>query len=146
LLKVGKHRAVVMSMSGLNVAAGLGQVTSMMAQKIGCAGGVVDGPVRDLAQVNALKFPLFGRGCIPSSVRGRMTLGGLMGPIKCGGMLVNPGDLVFGDICGVVVVPGDKIKEVLEEANKIISADVFWQEQLKKGRNPADIEKEVPLP
>jgi len=144
--KVGRNRAVVMSMSGLNVAAGLGQVTSMMAQRLGCAGGVVDGPVRDLAQVNALRFPLFGRGCIPSSVRGRMTLGSLMEPIKCGGVLVNPGDLVFGDISGVVVVPGNKIKEVLAEANKIISADLFWQDQLNKGKSPADIEKEVPLP
>lgn len=144
--KVGKSRAVVMSMSGLNVAAGLGQVTSMMAQRLGCTGGVVDGPVRDLAQVNALRFPLFGRGCIPSSVRGRMSLGALMEPIKCGGVLVNPGDLVFGDISGVVVVPGAKVKEVLSEAKKIISADVFWQDQLNKGKSPADIEKEVPLP
>jgi 4-hydroxy-4-methyl-2-oxoglutarate aldolase len=146
LSKVGKHRAVVMSMSGMNIASGLGQVTSMIAQKLGCTGGVVDGPVRDLAQVNALKFPLFGRGCIPSSVRGRMKLGSLISPVKCGGVLVNPGDLVFGDINGVVVAPEHALREVLEESKKIISADNFWQEQMKKGRSPADIEKEVPLP
>jgi len=144
--KVGRHRAVVMSMSGMNVAAGLGQVTSMICQKLGVTGGVVDGPVRDLAQVHALGFPLFGRGCIPSSVRGRMKLGGLMNPVNCGGVTVNPGDLVFGDINGVVAVPADKIRGVLEESKRIISADVYWQEQMNKGRTPAEIEKEVPLP
>ncbi len=144
--KVGKHRAVVMSMSGLNIAAGLGQITSMICQRLGVTGGVVDGPVRDLVQVSQLKFPLFARGTIPSSIRGRMSLGSLMEPISCGGVVVQPGDLVMGDINGVVVVPAAEIEEVLAEAKKIIQADAFWQKAMEQGRDPAEIERQVPLP
>ena len=144
--KVGRHRAVVMSMSGLWIAAGLGQITSMICQRLGVTGGVVDGAVRDLAQVNALKFPLFARGAIPSSIRGRMSLGSLMEPVTCGGVKVHPGDLVMGDINGVVVVPGDEAQRVLDEAKKIIQADAFWQKAMEQGRDPAEIEREVPLP
>jgi len=144
--KVGRHRAVVMSMSGLNLAAGLGQITSMICQRLGVTGGVVDGPVRDLAQVHELKFPLFARGTIPSSIRGRMSLGSLMEPISCGGVVVHPGDLVMGDINGVVVVPAARIEDVLAEAKKIISADAFWQKAMEQGRDPAEIERQVPLP
>ncbi|OGP56142.1 MAG: hypothetical protein A2V67_05150 [Deltaproteobacteria bacterium RBG_13_61_14] len=144
--KVGKNRAVVMSMSGLWIAAGLGQITSMICQRLGVTGGVVDGAVRDLAQVNALKFPLFARGTIPSSIRGRMSLGSLMEPVTCGGVVVHPGDLVMGDINGVVVVPGDEAQPVLDEAKKIIRADAFWQKAMEQGRDPAEIEREVPLP
>jgi len=144
--KVGRHRAVVMSMAGLNLAAGLGQITSMICQRLGVTGGVVDGPVRDLAQVHELKFPLFARGTIPSSIRGRMSLGALMEPISCGGVVVHPGDLVMGDINGVVVVPAAQIEDVLAEAKKIIQADAFWQKAMEQGRDPAEIERQVPLP
>jgi len=144
--KVGKHRAVVMSMAGLNIASGLGQITSMICQRLGVTGGVVDGPVRDLAQVSQLQFPLFARGTIPSSIRGRMSLDSLMEPINCGGVVVHPGDLVMGDINGVVVVPEKEIADVLAEAKKIISADAFWQKAMEQGRDPADIERQVPLP
>ncbi len=135
-------------MSGKMIAAGLGQSTSRILQGLGFRGGLVDGPVRDIPQVTALGFSLFAKGIICSSIRGRMIidLEAVMTPINCGGHTVNPGDLIFGDINGVVVVNKDQIEQVLEKANEIISTDKWWFEQLEKGRNPADIEKEKPLP
>lgn len=135
-------------MSGQMIAAGLGQSTSRILQGFGFKGGLVDGPIRDIAQVISLKFPIFARGVICSSIRGRMIIDmdSVMKPIKCGGRMINLGDLIFGDINGVVIVNQKNIEIVLEKAKEIISTDKWWFEQLDKGHDPADIEKEKPLP
>jgi regulator of RNase E activity RraA len=146
--QVPKFPIACVDMSGQMIAAGLGQSTSRMLQGLGFKGGLVDGPIRDIAQVTALEFPIFAKGIICSSIRGRMIidLDSVMTPIKCGGRIINPSDLIFGDINGVVVVNKDYIEKVLTKAKDIISTDKWWFEQLEKGRNPADIEKEKPLP
>lgn len=135
-------------MSGEMIAAGLGQSTSRILQQLGFRGGLVDGPVRDIAQVTHLKFPLFARGIVCSSIRSRMKidLDSVMKPVKCGGRTINAGDLIFGDINGVVVVKSDHIEKVLKKAKEMISTDKWWFEQLEKGRKPSEIEKQKPLP
>lgn len=146
--KVPKFPIMCIDMSDQMIAAGLGQSTSRILQGLGFKGGLVDGPVRDMAQVIDLKFPIFAKGIICSSIRSRMVIdmGSVMTPITCGKRIINPGDLVFGDINGVVIVKSDKIEEVLIKAKELISTDKWWFEQLETGRAPADIEKEKPLP
>ncbi len=146
--KLPKFPVVCIDMSNQMIAAGLGQSTGRILQQLGVRGALVDGPVRDIAQVIDLKFPMFARGIICSSVRGRMVIDfdNVMKPINCGGRIVNVGDLVFGDINGVVIIKQKNINEVLEKAKEMISTDTWWFEQLEKGRDPADIEKERPLP
>jgi 4-hydroxy-4-methyl-2-oxoglutarate aldolase len=146
--QVPKFPIICVDMSGEMIAAGLGQSTSRILQKFGFQGGLVNGPVRDIPQVIDLKFPLFARGILCSSVRGRMILDmdSIMKPIECGGKIINPNDLIFGDVNGVVVVRADKVELVLEKAKEIISTDKWWFEQLEQGRDPSDIEKERPLP
>ncbi|MFX1339138.1 MAG: RraA family protein [Promethearchaeota archaeon] len=139
---------ICIDMSGEMIAAGLGQSTSRILQGLGFRGGLVDGPVRDIPQVSDLKFPIFARGIICSSIRSRMIIDMdlVMHPIKCGGRTINPGDFIFGDINGVVIINSSKIEVVLEKAKEIISTDKWWFEQLEKGRSPIDIEKERELP
>lgn len=143
---IQKGTAVVMTMHSVYTAAAWGQVTSMIAGSAGCVGTVVDGPVRDLARVSDLQYPVFARGTVPSSIRGRFKPGKVNEPVVCGGILVEPEDLIMADISGVVVVKQKDIEKVLETAKEIISADTWWEEQLAKGRKPAEIEREVPLP
>ena len=69
-----------------------------------------------------------------------------MKPVECGGRIINPGDLIFGDINGVVIVKQEHIEVVLAKAKDIISTDKWWFEQLEKGRDPTEIEREKPLP
>jgi 4-hydroxy-4-methyl-2-oxoglutarate aldolase len=146
--KIPKFPVVCIDMSNQMIAAGLGQSTGRILQQLRVRGALVDGPVRDIAQVIDLKFPMFARGIICSSVRGRMVIDfdAVMKPITCGGRIINVGDLVFGDINGVVIVKQEHINEVLKKAKEMISTDKWWFEQLEKGRDPADIEKERPLP
>ena len=145
---VPKFPIICVDMNGEMIAAGLGQSTSRILQGLGFKGGLVDGAVRDIPQVTDLKFPIFARGIVCASIRSRMIIDmdSVMQPIKCGERTINPGDLVFGDINGVVIVGSAKIEEVLEKAKEIISTDKWWFEQLEQGREPSEIEKEMPLP
>jgi 4-hydroxy-4-methyl-2-oxoglutarate aldolase len=135
-------------MNGEMIAAGLGQSTSRILQGLKFRGGLVDGPIRDIPQVVDLKFPIFARGIICSSIRGRIIvdMDSIMKPIKCGEKIIYPGDLIFGDINGVVIIDSNKIEEVLEKAKEIIATDKWWFEQLQSGREASEIEKEKPLP
>ncbi len=145
---VPKFPIICIDMCGEMTAAGLGQSTSRILQGLGFKGGLVDGAVRDIPQVTNLKFPIFARGIVCSSIRSRMIIDmdSVMQPIKCGERIINPGDLIFGDINGVVIVNSNKIENVLEKAKAIISTDKWWFEQLENGRDPSEIEKEKPLP
>ncbi|MHA1264436.1 MAG: RraA family protein [Candidatus Helarchaeota archaeon] len=146
--KAPKYPIACISMEGKMIAAGLGQSTSRILQGLGFQGGLVDGPIRDIAQVTALKFPIFAKGIICSSIRGRMVvdLESMMEPVQCGGRFIHTGDLIFGDINGVVVIPQNEIDHVLDKAKEIIATDKWWFDQLQQGRDPADIEKEKELP
>jgi 4-hydroxy-4-methyl-2-oxoglutarate aldolase len=145
---VPKFPIICVDMSGEMIAAGLGQSTSRILQGLGFRGGLVDGAVRDIPQVTDLKFPIFARGIVCASIRSRMIIDmdSVMQPIECGERTIKPGDLVFGDINGVVIVDTNKIEEVLAKAKEIISTDKWWFEQLEQGREPSEIEKEKPLP
>lgn len=93
-----------------------GGVLSVAAAMRGAAGCVTDGLVRDVRQMRAIAFPVFSRGFVPLQMRGRGRLAGVDVPVRCGGVWVWPGDIVFGDVDGVVVVPRDVHEEVLLSA------------------------------
>lgn len=144
--EVKRGSLIALDMSGSMAAAGWGQVTSKMAQDFGCTGAVVDGPARDIPRIAELKFPVFARGVVASSIRGRIKPVAVQTEVRIGGRRVRPGDLLFADINGVVVVPKEHIEPVLKRSQEIISVDKWWVEQLNQGRHPLDIEKEHPLP
>jgi 4-hydroxy-4-methyl-2-oxoglutarate aldolase len=86
-----------------------------VAHRRGIAAFVVDGVIRDLAEVRELGFPVFARGVIP--VPGSKALvAPLNQQVRCGGVEVSAGDIVVADEEGVVVVPGDLRQQVLGDA------------------------------
>ena len=93
----------------------LGEVmtTGAVARKI--AGLVVDGFVRDGMNIKKLGWPVFSRGL---SIKGtvKATLGTINHTISCGGVVVNPGDLVCGDDDGVVVIPREIAADIVDKA------------------------------
>jgi 4-hydroxy-4-methyl-2-oxoglutarate aldolase len=78
----------------------------------GLAGVVVDGAWRDIPDLQALNFPVFGRGTSPVS-RAKSQLGEINVPVSCGGVVVHPGDLIVADAEGIVVVPRTETESVL---------------------------------
>lgn len=92
------------------------------AQKRGIAGFVVDGVIRDVAEVRESRFPVFARGIIP--IPGDKKLAGtLNGPVTCGGVRVEPGDIVVADEEGIVVVPAATAAAVLQAAEAKAARD-----------------------
>ena len=77
------------------------------------AGVVVDGAVRDSAGFRDMGMPVFAKG-ICARLFGSIGAGALNVTIECGGVVVNPGDLILGDDDGVIAVPQEKMEEVLE--------------------------------
>ena len=95
------------AMSGGNVCA--------IAQKRGIAGFIVDGVIRDVAEVREAKFPVFARGIMPKPGV-KQTLGTLDEPVNCGGVKVHSGDVVVADEEGIAVIPSAQLDSVYEIA------------------------------
>lgn len=100
----------------------LGELFASEAARRGLAGVVIDGRCRDVAGLRRVGLPIFARGTIPmsGSVVSRAPLGQR---IRCGGVDVAPGDMVFGDDDGVVIAPPDRIAAALEAAEAIGRAE-----------------------
>ena len=93
-----------------------GELFSAAAKGHGAAGAVCDGPVRDVGKIRAVGFEVFATGSRPVDFRGRMRVVSAGEPVRCGGVLVTPGDLVLADDDGVVVVPAAVEAAVLARA------------------------------
>jgi 4-hydroxy-4-methyl-2-oxoglutarate aldolase len=100
--------------------------TAAIAQRLG--GLVIDGGVRDVANLETMPFPVFSNGiCLNGTIKGYEATAWTCQPIRIGGVVVRQGDLVVGDRDGVVVLPADVVGETLvagaarerDEANKI---------------------------
>jgi len=104
---------IVVAAGGSPMNAALGDLISTKARHRGVAGFVVDGFIRDLPAIRALgDFPVFARGVTPIGPLHRGP-GEINFPIAAGGIVVNPGDIVVGDLNGVVVVPRPIADELL---------------------------------
>ena len=92
-------------------------------------GAVLDGGVRDLTEIRRdYAFPVYARAVSPGTTLGRFRTVASQVPVRVGGIMVHPGDIVVGDVDGVVVVPHAQAAEVLAMAQEI---DVRELEQAK---------------
>ncbi len=95
----------------------VGEIHATIAQALGCAGCVTNGAVRDLAAVEALKFPLFSRRVSVSHAYAHIVDFG--SPVEIGGLMFQPGDLVHGDRNGIHTIPLEIAAEIPEMAHRI---------------------------
>lgn len=95
----------------------MGDLMTGASKAIGLNGIVVDGYVRDREGLKELDFPIFSKGFMQRSPA-KKGPGKINVAVHCAGVIVNPGDLVFGDYDGVTVVPRERVLEVLEVAEK----------------------------
>lgn len=117
----------------------LGELMARASRAMGIEGIVVDGLVRDKDSLKELGFPIFAKGFTPNGPF-KSGPGKINTPISCGGISVNPGDLVFGDSDGIVIIPKDKIEnaiiraeEKLKEESERIETIEQYEEQMKLG-------------
>jgi len=115
-----------------------GEIMATACMNKGIVGLVIDGAVRDAADLEALGFPVFSRGINPGGTV-KETVGRHGEPIICGGLLVETGDMIIGDRDGVAVVAKQRIEFVLEVAEAIATKEIRVLKELASGKSTAEI-------
>jgi RraA family protein len=100
------------------------------------AGVVIDGAVRDIAGIRSDRFPVFARAVVPNA-GGAEYEGELDHSVQCGGVVVNPADWVVGDDDGVVVIPRERLEEVLERAEELAGVEQKIERAVRRGNDLA---------
>jgi regulator of RNase E activity RraA len=116
-----------------------GELLSTASRARGASGCVTDGFVRDVRAIRALRFPVFHGGIAPLDSKGRGKVVEIDTPIRCGGVAVAPGDLVFGDADGVIVVPRAVEDEALRRAFAKVAGENTTRDELAAGAKLADV-------
>jgi regulator of RNase E activity RraA len=118
-----------------------GELLTAASVARGAHGCVTDGLVRDTKAIRELAFPVFHGGIGPLDSKGRGEVCSLDVPIECAGVTVNPGDLVFGDADGVVVVPQPIAGQTLKLALEKVEGENRTRDELRQGARLADVFK-----
>lgn len=122
---------------GFASTAGVGDNLAMMAKNKGLAAVVTDGMARDSEGIVAAGLPVFARGITPNSCV-RSGPGRVGFPIVCGGVAVQPGDVVLGDRDGVVVIPRGELETVLARLGDIRRMEEETQAKIRAGMTHLD--------
>jgi len=109
---------------------------SMMRGGVGC---LTDGLVRDVKEIRRLGFAVFHGGIGPLDSKGRGEVCAIDVPIECGGVMVDPGDLVFGDADGVLVVPQPIVGQTMRLALAKVEGENRTRDELRQGALLADV-------
>jgi regulator of RNase E activity RraA len=114
---------VVIDVGGRTDICTWGENHSLRAKSRGIGGLVVHGAVRDSAWIARLGFPVLCRGVSPVASKWDLESVAINEPVTIGGVLIRPGDLIYGDADGVIVVPSEQINVVLERALAVHRAE-----------------------
>jgi RraA family protein len=123
---------VVVDAGGSTQNAVLGDLISTKARHRGIAGFIVDGLIRDLPSILPLDFPVFARGVTPIGPLHRGP-GEINYPICCGGIVINPGDLIVADAAGIIVVPREVASELLERLKLHDQTNRAYLDSVRRG-------------
>jgi regulator of RNase E activity RraA len=116
-----------------------GELLTTAARARGATGAVTDGFVRDVRGIRSVRFPVFHGGIAPLDSKGRGKVVDIDVPIECAGVRIEPGDLVFGDVDGVVVVPREREADVLQRAWQKVAGENASRDALRQGERLADV-------
>ncbi len=132
------HEVLAVTTGGVTTASFWGELLTTAAMARGANGVIIDGFTRDVKRILEMNLPTFVTGYHPGDSLGRMEVIGVNVPIRCGGVLVNPGDYILGDVDGVVVVPAHVISTVLAAADKKVKDEDKVREELRAGKTVSD--------
>lgn len=129
---------LVINAQGFKYAVMWGAQMTISGVARGLAGVVVDGSIRDVAKIREMRFPVFTRAISPGG-SSKVGLGSVNIPIQCGGVIVNPGDIMVGDDDGVVVVPKEIAADILIKAKEREAREKKLRRALAEGKLLFDI-------
>lgn len=118
-----------------------GEILALGAKLQGVSGVVVDGAVRDVDACETFDFPVHARGTVPSTARGRIVQEAWNVPVRLGDAPVRPGDVIVADVNGVVVLPVERLAEVVEAAEEIMAKENAMLDALRAGESMQDVDR-----
>lgn len=133
------HSVAVWSTNGSKRTGVWGELLSTAARARGAVGAIIDGYIRDAVQIMKMGFPVFCTGLRPVDSAGRSLVIDYNYTVQVGDVLVSPGDIVFADYDGVVVIPKDVEDEVIRLAMEKVRRDSATREELLKGAYLKDV-------
>lgn len=116
-----------------------GELLTTAARARGARGAVTDGLVRDVRGIRSVRFPVYHGGIAPLDSKGRGKVVDIDIPIECAGVRAEPGDLVFGDVDGVVIVPRRAEEDVLARAFDKVARENTTRDELLRGAKLKDV-------
>jgi 4-hydroxy-4-methyl-2-oxoglutarate aldolase len=116
-----------------------GELMSTISKRKGVAGCVCDSQIRDCVKIIEMGFPVYYTGIRPLDSKGRAIVLDYDVPVRCGDVLVTPGDIVYADFDGVVVVPKDVEKEVFVKAKAKVGKENLSRKELLKGKSLQEV-------
>ncbi len=115
-----------------------GGILTQAAKHAGIVGVIIDGGVRDVAELRESGIGVFARGAVPRGPHKGFG-GEINGPIQCGGVAVDPVDLVVGDDDGVVVVKVGQLPGLLERCRKRLEKEEMFMHELAAGKTTVEL-------
>jgi regulator of RNase E activity RraA len=116
-----------------------GGLLALAAKTKGISGVVIDGACRDIDESRDLEFPVYARGAVPMTARGRIMQESYNQEIEFAGVQVHPGDLVMADGSGVVIIPRSKEEEVVRAAEAVAATEARMAEGIRQGLSVLDV-------
>ncbi len=129
---------VMWDCTGDKVTAQWGEVMTMAAIRAGCRGAFING-IRDTDAILEQNFPIFNIYRTNVGMLGRFRMYYYQKPVRIGEINVIPGDWIFGDIDGVICVPGELAYDVLVESEKILSTEDGIRNMVRSGMKPTEV-------
>ncbi len=136
-LKVGDIVVHSTDFSGTN--APWGELMSTISKRKGVAGCVCDSQIRDCVRIIEMGFPVYYTGIRPLDSKGRAIVINYDVPVRCGEVFVNPGDIVFADFDGIVVVPKEVEDEVFQKAKEKVNKENLSRKELLAGKSLREV-------
>lgn len=115
-----------------------GELLTATSKVRGAVGAVIDGPTRDTPQVLAQNFPVFCTGCWAQDSSLRTYVFDFRCPIEIGQVTIQDGDLIFGDVDGVLAVPRGIVEEVIEKALEKAAGEKLVRKAIENGMSATD--------
>ncbi|MFA5268337.1 MAG: orotidine 5'-phosphate decarboxylase / HUMPS family protein [Methanoregula sp.] len=133
-----KDEVIVINNDGVTDVAPWGELATQSCKTRGIAGVVINGAVRDVDDIRAMKFPLFAKAIVPNAGEPK-GFGEINAEIRCAGQYVRPGDWIIGDESGVVVVPQERAYEIARRALEVRKNEERIREEIKRGSTLSEV-------
>jgi regulator of RNase E activity RraA len=116
-----------------------GELMSTIAKRKGVAGCVCDSQIRDCVKIIRMGFPVYFSGIRPLDSKGRAIVQAYDVPVRCGEVLVNPGEIIYSDFDGIVVVPQAVEQDVFRRAKEKVNKENLSRKELLNGKSLREV-------